>query len=343
MAPIYWSPLNDLAPVIRGTWFYKETMLPVEPEVANLLEAGYVSLQPWTQTWRDELNCAVDVGALGEMKTVHQLWPVKQVTAQKRDSSSRPGTSRGEMTFQNNTVEEEISPEKERENIVEHARDMIDISSGPDGPDNKASGTATYGRDGRMRLYLDAKVIYADEKDAYLLRPSLQPSDYYGRRPLANYIRKGRKIGIQVTRGFDQQIWDKLHPTQKTATSEKAREGVSSSAAGAPPNRRAKLDASLSHSERPVVSDLVLVIHGIGQKLSERIESFHFTHLINTFRREMNVELGTDSVKGHLREDMGGIMVLPVRLPYTTPRSLADKIPGELETKPLLRRWRVPR
>lgn len=312
MDPIYWSPLNDVAPVVRGTWFYKDTMLPVEPEVANLLEAGYVSLQPWTQTWRDELNSAIEVGALGEMKIVNQLWPEKQAKPSKRNSDSRPSTSRGEMTVQSNLVEEETSPEKEREDIVEHARDMIDISSGPDGPDNKASGTATFGRDGRKRLYLDAKVIYADEKDAYLLRPSLQPSDYYGRRPLANYIRKGRKIGIHVTRGFDQQIWDRLHPPSKSPTSEKAREGVSTSHAGAPPNRRAKFDASLSHSERPVVTDLVLVVHGIGQKLSERIESFHFTHAINAFRREMNVELGTDSVKTHLRDDMGGIMCLPV-------------------------------
>ncbi|KAB2577404.1 putative phospholipase [Lasiodiplodia theobromae] len=311
MDPIYWSPLNDVAPVIRGTWFYKDTMLPVEPEVANLLEAGYVSLQPWTQTWRDELNSAVEVGALGEMKIVHPLWPEKQQKSSKRNSDSRPSTSRGEMVVQT-AAEDEPSPEKEREEIVEHARDMIDISSGADGPDNKASGTATYGRDGRKRLYLDAKVIYSDEKEAYLLRPSLQPSDYYGRRPLANYIRKGRKIGVQVTRGFDQHIWDKLHPDHKTAASEKAREGVSTSHAGAPPKRRAQVDASLAHSERPVVTDLVLVIHGIGQKLSERIESFHFTHAINAFRREMNVELGTDSVKSHLRDDMGGIMVLPV-------------------------------
>ncbi|OJD37740.1 ddhd domain-containing protein [Diplodia corticola] len=311
MEPIYWSPLNDAAPVIRGTWFYTDTMLPVEPEVANLLEAGYGSLQPWTQTWRDELDCSVEVGAVGEMKIVHSLWPEKQPKPSKRNSESRPSTSRGEMVVQTAT-EDEPSPEKEREEIVEHARDMIDISSGPEGPDNKASGTATYGRDGRKRLYLDAKVIYSDEKNAYLLRPSLQPSDYYGRRPLANYIRKGRKIGIQVTRGFDQQIWDKLHPVQKTAASEKAREGVSTSHGGAPPKRRAQMDASLAHSERPVVTDLVLVIHGIGQKLSERIESFHFTHAINAFRREMNVELGTDSVKSNLRDDMGGIMVLPV-------------------------------
>ncbi len=52
----------------------------------------------------------------------------------------------------------------------------------------------------------------------------------------------------------------------------------------------------------------------IGQKLSERVESFHFTHAINDFRRRINVELGTEAVRGYLRDDLGGIMVLPVCL-----------------------------
>lgn len=206
-------------------------------------------------------------------------------------------------------------PEKERRNIVEHACDLIDVSTGPDGPDNKAAGDAEYGHEGRKNLYRKAGVIYANANEAYILRPALQPSDYYGRRPLANYIRKGRTIGLCVTRGFDQGIWDRLHPTKKTATATRAREGVSTAQAGEPPRRRQRNDPALALSERPQVTDLVLVIHGIGQKLSERIETFHFTHAINAFRREVNVELGTPDVKRNLRKDMGGIMVLPVCSP----------------------------
>lgn len=52
----------------------------------------------------------------------------------------------------------------------------------------------------------------------------------------------------------------------------------------------------------------------IGQKLSERVESFHFTHNINRFRRQMNLELEADPVKPWLRQDLGSIMVLPVGL-----------------------------
>lgn len=90
MEPIYWSPVHDIAAVVRGTWFYKESMLPVEVEVANMLEAGYTLLQPWTETWKDELDSAVEVGALGEMKILQRLWPEKP-----KKPESRPGSSIG--------------------------------------------------------------------------------------------------------------------------------------------------------------------------------------------------------------------------------------------------------
>lgn len=284
--------------------------MPVEVEVANMLEAGYLDLQPWTQTWTDELNSAIEVGALGEMKILHKLWPDKPPTVESRPSSAQQMHTTG--LVQSNIEENVDDPEKERREIVENACDLIDISTGPDGPDNKALGDLEYGHEGRKNLYRKAGVIYANADEAYLLRPSLQPSDYYGRRPLANYIRKGRPIGICVTRGFNQEVWDKLHPRKNTPMARKAREGVSSAQAGAPQNRRQKSDPALALSERPQVTDLVLVIHGIGQKLSERIETFHFTHAINAFRREVNVELGEPGVKRHLRKEMGGVMVLPV-------------------------------
>ncbi|KAF2401320.1 hypothetical protein EJ06DRAFT_576158 [Trichodelitschia bisporula] len=310
MEPIYWSPVNDVAAVIRGTWFYAESLLPVEVEVANMLEAGYLELKVWSETWKDELNSAVEVGAAGEMKILHKLWP------DKLRPSNRPGSSHGatgnQLTGYGSLDTGPAEPEKEREETAATAGDLIDIASGPEGPDNKASGVSRYGRDGTVRQYLHAGIIYANEREAYILRPNLQPSDYYGRRPFANYIRKGRAVGIRVVRGFDQAAWSKLHPVKRSSAEAKAREGVSTAQAGLAPEVRQQLDDTLSGSERPRVTDLVLVVHGIGQKLSERVESYHFTHAINAFRREVNVELGADDIKFNLRSDMGGIMVLPV-------------------------------
>jgi hypothetical protein len=298
MEPMYWLPVNDIAPVVRGTWFYWDNMHPVEPDVANMLEAGYVSLAVWTQTWKDELNSAVEVGAVGEMKVVHKLWPEKAAA-----SSSRPSTSMGVEAMQTTNMPELAADtaEKIRQDMASAAGELIDTATGPSGPDNKAAGSAPYGRDGNVRLYRTAAVIYANDTDAYILRPSLQPSAYYGRRPLANYIRRNRQIGIRVVRGFSQENWDRAHPPTKASKSKKSSSHVQPETPG-------------PESKGEEVTDLLLVIHGIGQKLSERVESYHFTHAINSFRREMNVELKDNFVKLHLREGMGKIMALPVRL-----------------------------
>lgn len=312
MEPIYWSPLNDIAPVIRGTWFYKDSMLPVEPDVANLLESGYIALQPWTETWHDELNSAVEVGAIGEEKITHQLWPEKPIHPAP---SMRPSSSTSHREEMGRASMEQLTktPEQERELVAEHAGDIIDVSTVSADYDNKSAGVATYGRDGRTRKYLNHSIIYANDTEAYLLTPKLRPSHYYGRRPLANYIRKGHAVGTCVVRGFNQRKWDKLYPPKKATPAMKAAEqGTSSAQAGVQPSQRQKDDPTLALSERPVVTDLVLVIHGIGQKLSERVESYHFTHAINAFRREIAMELGSDPVKPFLRKEMGGIMILPV-------------------------------
>jgi hypothetical protein len=46
MFPIYWSPINYAAAVTRGTWFYGDTMYPVEPEIATQLDPGYNEGRP---------------------------------------------------------------------------------------------------------------------------------------------------------------------------------------------------------------------------------------------------------------------------------------------------------
>lgn len=314
MTPIYWTPVHDTAPVIRGTWFYKDTMLPVETAVANMLEAGYVDLQVWTETWRDELNSAVEVGAAGEMKILHKLWPDKP---QKRPTS-RPrtrSTISTEDLLQTATsalAEGTESPEQLREKAVEAACDIIDIATGPNGADNKALGIPTYGWQGAVRTFASFGVIYANEKEARLLKPSLMPSEYYGRRPLANYIRKGYKLGISVVRGFDQAVWDKLHHSKTSSRAKKAEVGASTSVSGMPATISSPPGPYSALTESPQVTDLVLIIHGIGQKYASRYESFHFTHAINSFRREINVELGSREIRARLRKDIGGIMALPI-------------------------------
>ena len=312
MGPIYWDPVHDISCVVRGTWFYKSSMSPVEPDIANQLEAGYEYLQPWTPTYVDELNSCLEYGAAAELKIVWKLWPADQ----SHKDASRPPTG---QSLKGDPLPTEQELDEEVQQDVIQARGLVRH------PGNRAAGgldlvytndieDANFNKQALIRLFPKDSVIYASARDAQILKPGQLPNVIYGRRPLGP-IRKGRPIGVPVVRGFDHKAWEKLHPPPKRVqAAKKAREGAEAirAATSISNPRPQSCGACVADEERPQPTDLVLVIHGIGQKLSERVESYHFTHAINAFRRQVNVEYEYDAVQPWLRQGHGGIMVLPI-------------------------------
>ncbi|KAK3293338.1 uncharacterized protein B0H64DRAFT_419108 [Chaetomium fimeti] len=291
MKPIYWSPVNDIATVLRATWFYRDTMVPVEPSVANQLEAGYRELRPWTETWSDELRSALDVGPLGEEKVSHRLWPEVTDKRQKGKDGLPPEPPISTDPF---CAARCFRGEAATEGSLEPVHSEEDTALTP--PES--------------RMYSRSYVVYKDGSAAFLLKPSQKPSAYYGRKPISK-IMKGITVGLPVVRGFDRAAWERVNDkgaasrNKGTSPVTPAAELRQTAEAGGCPGCQADKD-------RGQVTDLVLIAHGIGQKLSERVESFHFTHAVNAFRRDINIELDTPSVKSVLRPDQNGIMVLPV-------------------------------
>ncbi|KAH7021094.1 DDHD domain-containing protein [Microdochium trichocladiopsis] len=289
MKPIYWSPVNDISAVLRATWFYKEDMRPVDTAVANQLEAGYRELKPHAQTWQDELRSAIDVGPAGEEKVSHPLWPPTPKATSKQPAKIPEAAISHDPFCAARCFRGEAAAEGTR---LENAHE------------DSAATTST------PRKFDQYHVIYKDETTAYLLKPSLKPSAYYGRRPVAK-IMKGFSVGVAVVRGFDAEVWAKKHqkkPKQQTSTAP----SVFSLSQSLRETRQEGCLACRAADERGQVTDLVLVAHGIGQKLAERVETYHFTHAINAFRRAINIELGNEEIKSVLRDGQNGIMVLPV-------------------------------
>ncbi|RYO86495.1 hypothetical protein DL766_008803 [Monosporascus sp. MC13-8B] len=289
MKPIYWSPVNDIATVLRATWFYRDDMRPLDPAVANQLEAGYRELKPHTETWADELRSAIEVGPLGEEKVSHPLWP-------KEPKSSARGRT------------EDIEPPISSNPFC--AARCFRGEAAAEGsllPSSNEDNTASAPTQKKFEQY---HVIYKDSTTAFLLKPSLKPSAYYGRRPVAK-IAKGFTVGIPVVRGFDYEVWMRKHQKKQTQQQYSQRYELSGGNDSQRPVEGV-CAACEAEKERGQVSDLVLVIHGIGQKLAERVQTYHFTHAINAFRRAINVELRNEAVRAMLRDGQNGIMVLPV-------------------------------
>ncbi|KAG8527509.1 uncharacterized protein KY384_007661 [Bacidia gigantensis] len=291
MGPIYWDPVHDVCSVVRGTWFYKETMWPVETDLANQLEEGFEYIKPWTPTYNDELNSCIEIGPEAELKVAHKIWPAEQATA-----DSRPSTSRDKP------LEVQLGPETARQRNALKAAGK---------PENRAAGILD-GFDDPVRPFAKSSIIYVNAYEGQILNAGQLPSVARGRKPLAK-IRKGQSVGVTVTRGFDFKAWEKKYSSKK-GSAKATRDSLQGMRVPthASTDRRKSCVACLSAEETPKVTDLVLVIHGIGQKLSERVESFHFTHAINAFRRSVNTEIQSDLVKPWLRPDLGTIMTLPV-------------------------------
>ncbi|KAI9728148.1 MAG: hypothetical protein M1828_004609 [Chrysothrix sp. TS-e1954] len=302
LSPIYWRPVSDTSSICRGTWFYKVSMLPLDPDVANLLETGFLALRPWTETWKAELQSAIKVGAAGEEKIVHPLWPPHA----SPKAQSRPGTSTSARSSHRgkNPVETQVA------DSLHSAAKRIEIAEGLYSFDNCAVGFKDTDMREPDRKYYSSAIMYVDSAEAVILRPSLQPSSYFGRRPLANYIYKGRKIGITVTRGFRREEWDSLHPVIGAS---RTREEKQPTRKGANKDDDDKVSQVQEPQDaNPSVTDLVLVVHGIGQKLSESVESYHFTRVVNALRRNMNAEVVANKSSSYSRSNRSRIMALPV-------------------------------
>lgn len=263
-------------------------MLPVAPAVANQLEAGYQELRPWTETWRDELKCAVDVGPLGEEKVSHCLWP--------QDSR-----------HWNSSKMEDPEPKFSADTFCSARCFQGDAAAqGSFGGAQKSSVSAA---ERPTRAFANYHVIYRDRNHGFLLKPSLRPSAYYGRKPVLKIVR-GFTVGIPVVRGFDTQAWSQIYgglPMPDVAST-----APDQIALDDPAHDLRACDACNDEKDKGQVTDLVLVAHGIGQKFAERVESFHFTHAINSFRRAVNLEMSSPIVQKFRRNGQNGIMILPL-------------------------------
>ncbi|KPM35276.1 hypothetical protein AK830_g11300 [Neonectria ditissima] len=305
MKPIYWSPVNDVAVVMRATWFYRDTMLPIPATVSNQLEAGFHELKPWTETWSDEIRCAIDVGPLGEEKVSHQLWPPESDLSSKEDDGVTEAIISSDPFCAARCFRGEAAVEGTLESIPVDKRNLTESPNRP---------------------FSNHHIIYKNQTEAFLLKPSLKPSAYYGRRPVWK-IMKGLTVGVPVVRGFDRNAWERIHHKKRAANTP----GVSAADESHESTGQDVCLACKAEKERGQVTDLVLVAHGIGQKFAERVESFHFTHAINGFRRAVNMELKTPIVQEVLREEQNGLMILPLN--WRMGLSLEDGGPMREEDK----------
>lgn len=222
--------------------------MPIESELANRIEEGYEYIRPWTPEYVEELNSCMEVGPEAELKVLHKLWQDPSLA-----DPSRPNTGESSRSLLT-TATTELGSKEQR---LQQAMVVAEMT------ENKAAGVLD-GFTSSHKELADASIIYANGRDAQILRANQIPSVSRGRKPLGN-IRKGKAVGIRVVRGFDMKAWEILHPpTKKAAAVVQAKKMAQEikKAGTISPVEPISCIACESADERPKPTDLVLVIHG---------------------------------------------------------------------------------
>ena len=222
--------------------------MPIECDLANQIEEGYEYIRPWTSEYVEELNSCMEVGPEAEIKLIYKLG--QDLTPADK---TRPTTGKSSRSLLETTAGDLGSQEQRLQQAVVAAKLA----------ENKSAGVLG-GFTSPHKDLADAGVMYANGRDAQILKPSQLPSVSRGRKPLAN-IRKGKAVGIPVVRGFDMKAWEKLHPPSNEAAAvihaKKMAQEIKK-ASTIDPVQQPPCIACESADERPKPTDLILVIHG---------------------------------------------------------------------------------
>ena len=231
--------------------------MPIESGLANRIEEGYEYIRPWTSAYVEEMDSCMEVGPEAELKLVFRLRPNTPPA-----DHTRPTTGKSTRSLSGTATAESGSEEQRMQQAIIVA-EMTE---------NKSAGVLD-GFTSSHKDLVDASIIYANSRDAQILKSSQLPSVSRGRKPLAS-IRKGKAVGIPVVRGFEMKAWERVQPPTKRAVAVVQAKKVAQEikkAGTISPVKPQPCPACESADQRPKPTDLVLVIHGWVSTLSARI------------------------------------------------------------------------
>ena len=309
LGPAYWlGPVYD---VRRGSWFKQEgqSLKPVEENLAAQLEQGYINIKPWLLTAKP----------------------------QSRESSPTAKARQVSQAATDVDIPEEASQDKEQQTNAKNLKDEQAASMKLDMQTQRLFGR-----------HSNSVVTYTDASTAYILT-----DDFYDRMSSTVWQRfagGGYLGGSKVFRGY--RDLGKSKDGKKTEDAAKRRSGVPEDKKPEEKENESEDNPSMRKLERQMssldttqqeaeaqqeyekeiresyvqaegedqsreIEHLVLVTHGIGQKLGLRLEMLNFIADVNMLRKTVKNVYKSSPDLQMLNSEVGNprnsrIQVLPV-------------------------------
>lgn len=290
LGPAYW--LGPVYEVRRGSWFYSDgaTLKPTDENLANQLEEGYLKAAPWRR--------------LGITSPRSTSQPRTRPSSMNLDSpSTTPGTNASPAQDDSQTT----NPNTHRlfgthmNTTVTYQDATVAYLSSDDFYSRMSS--ITYGR---FVGYGGTKVVRGWSEPVPKAAES-KLTDTKEKRKSARIPAEPVQLDQKTSLPQDKDH-EEAEPEAKPRRS--ALERQLSSLAGMPPGQESDISAEEEAREQEQqemedarekdgddqarqIDHLVLVTHGIGQRLGLRLDSINFVHDVNTLRKTMKAVYGS--------------------------------------------------
>lgn len=312
LGPAYW--LGPIYEVRRGTWFFQEGSIlrPCEENLATQLEEGYLKMKPW-QLQNTQSKFASGTAPLPdaksqadspvkEPKAVHGTTPKKISDESTRERSDSPGRSGNQMllvhrlfgsymnstvTYQDSTVawlnyddfmSRVSSTVYQRFGAVggtKVVRGYIEQGAQKDAADTKTAAVKNSSSSGTVASAGGKEMCHSGQDK------STVPTDSHGTESAG--VKSKMSTGVRAT--LQRQMSSLNGESGDTAElEEEARKQEEQEMEDARETEGEERDREIDH--------LILVTHGIGQRLGLRLDSINFISDVNTLRKTMKSVYG---------------------------------------------------
>ncbi|QRV92658.1 phospholipase [Ceratobasidium sp. AG-Ba] len=252
--PVFWRSPGPPIKVRRCVWMYDESRA-VEPVLSRELEQAYHTIKPYLPSYPDEVQAALSIGTIEAQDKLKTTLIQSNYSVVFQDASTA-------RIFQGSTP--------------------------------PSAGFFRFWGTGKGDLLAGATPVYRGVENAKAAGASSTASQgQEGRRMSISSLEESsaKRQKLEVAADASRTRRPGVHPPQSDSrpSSIKSEGGVPSSSSLRPPSDKRKsievvVEDVPPRPENTVVTDLVLVIHGIGQGYTAQYEAWDFTYATNLFR-----------------------------------------------------------
>ncbi|KAL5632399.1 hypothetical protein ACGC1H_005381 [Rhizoctonia solani] len=248
--PVFWKAPGPPIKVRRCVWMYDEHRA-VEPTLSRELEEAYHQVKPYLPSYPDEVQTALSIGTLEAQDKL-------KIVLRKSNHSAVFQDARSARIFQGTTP--------------------------------PSAGLFSWGMGrGRGGLFPGATAVWrgieaAAEANTVKDKPT-RPA-IGGRRLSISSLEEmaNKRQKLEVSPDASRARRPGVHPTPSEDGIARPESRGSTKSEGDQPKQVVEVDSVPTQTEDAVVTDLFLIIHGIGQGYTAQYEAWDFTYATNLFR-----------------------------------------------------------